>query len=100
LHRQERDRITLGVQFETLVLQALRVFMKVNRKEWPIRYYAVAPGGDVDFVIEIARKKLNAPPNITLIEVKLASKWQRILEGRAFVTEISISYTKCCFKVE
>jgi predicted AAA+ superfamily ATPase len=52
LHRQELDRITLGVQFETLVLHELRVFMEVNRKEWPIRYYAVPSGGDVDFVVE------------------------------------------------
>ena len=77
LHRQELDRITLGVQFETLVLHELRVFMEVNRKEWPIRYYAVPSGGDVDFVIETTRKTMKAPPNITLIEVKLASKWQR-----------------------
>ncbi|MBM3383405.1 MAG: ATP-binding protein [Betaproteobacteria bacterium] len=96
LHRQNLDNITQGTLLETLIFHELRVYMEAKRKEWPIRYYAVPSGGEIDFVVETSRKTLNSPPEVALIEVKLAQKWKREWEkpSRTLASSQKIRVTK------
>jgi hypothetical protein len=55
----------------------LRVFNEVAGCHRSITYYATPSGAEIDFVIGA---RLESPPHVVCIEVKLAKKWDRSWE--------------------
>jgi predicted AAA+ superfamily ATPase len=64
-----------GFLFETIILNELRTYIEIKKKNYRIYYYAVPNTGDLDFIVETKRKSLSSPAEYYGIEVKLAQKW-------------------------
>jgi uncharacterized protein len=65
-----------GFYFEGILLNELKAYCEVKRKNWRLFFYS-APGlGDIDFIIETRRKTMSAPAQIITLEVKLAREWK------------------------
>lgn len=65
----------IGKALETLLYHELRVYNHVSRKERGIYFYKVDKDIEIDFVIETKKGTFNSQPEIVLIEVKFAKKW-------------------------
>jgi predicted AAA+ superfamily ATPase len=77
LLRDPVDRLWQGTALETLVFHELRVFNEVSRKLRPLAYYRTSAGVEIDFIIETRKRQSASPPQVVVIEVKLAEKWDR-----------------------
>lgn len=76
----QTDRFWEGTALETLIFHELRVYNEISGKHRMISYYRTPAGVEIDFVIETSKGHRNKPPNIIVIEVKLADKWNRAWE--------------------
>ncbi|MBN1904580.1 MAG: ATP-binding protein [Deltaproteobacteria bacterium] len=76
----QTDRFWEGTALETLIFHELRVYNEISGKHRMISYYRTPAGVEIDFVIETSKGHRNKPPNIIVIEVKLAEKWNRAWE--------------------
>lgn len=74
------DRLWRGAALETLIFHELRVYNEISRKQRALFYYRTAAGVEIDFIVETARRSLEAPARAVAIEVKLAEKWDRSWE--------------------
>jgi predicted AAA+ superfamily ATPase len=77
LLRDPTDRLWQGTALETMVYHELRVYNEVSRKQRSLYYYRSPAGVEVDFIIEIARRRTGSPPRVIAIEVKRAERWDR-----------------------
>ena len=77
LLRDPADRIWQGTALETLIYHELRVYNEISGKHRQICYYRTPAGVEVDFIIEIARRRPNLSPKIVVIEIKRAERWSR-----------------------
>jgi predicted AAA+ superfamily ATPase len=69
-----------GYYFEGLILNELKAYCEVHRKNWRLFYYSAPGVGDIDFVVETRRKTMSAPARLITIEVKLAKEWKGAYE--------------------
>lgn len=74
---QEPESGWMGGALETYVFHELRVYNHVFKKMKSIFYYNVPSGLEVDFVIELESGSRTKKPEVVMIEVKLAKKWDR-----------------------
>lgn len=65
-----------GFYFETLILNELKTYFEVKKKQHKIFYYSVSSWGDLDFVIEVKKKTMSAPSQLIGIEVKYSKVWK------------------------
>ena len=77
------DRIWLGTALETLILHELKVYNQLSKKNRSISYYRTASGVEIDFVIELTKRRFNSKPHIVCLEIKMADKWNRKWEKPA-----------------
>jgi predicted AAA+ superfamily ATPase len=77
LLRDPIDRLWQGTALETLLYHELRVYNEVSRKHRQISYYRTPAGVEIDFVIETAPRRPGNPPQVVVIEIKRAERWNR-----------------------
>ena len=77
LLREPPDRLWQGAALETLVYHELRVYNEVSGKHRPIFYYRTPAGVEVDFIVEVTRRRQESPPRVVAIEIKRAERWDR-----------------------
>ncbi|MDD5556527.1 MAG: AAA family ATPase [bacterium] len=78
--RDPLDRLWQGTALETLLFHELRVYNEASRKCRPISYYRTAAGVEIDFIVDVARRRTPSPPHVVAIEVKRAERWDRAWE--------------------
>lgn len=71
------DGFWKGRALETLIFHELRVHNETQKKFRPLAYYRTPAGVEIDFVIETRKRTTETPPDIVLIELKHASRWER-----------------------
>ncbi len=69
-----------GYYFETIILNELRSYISYANLDMKIFYYNVPSVGDIDFVVEVRKKTLNASAKYIAIEVKNATTWDAKFE--------------------
>ncbi len=77
LLRDPIDRLWQRTALETLLYHELRVYNEVSRKHRQISYYRTPAGVEIDFIIETARRPPGNPPQVVVIEIKRADRWDR-----------------------
>lgn len=65
-----------GFYLEGLVLNELRAYAEVHRKNWKLGHLAVPRVGDIDFIIETRRKSLSKKAQYVTLEVKYSKIWK------------------------
>lgn len=76
LLRDAVDSVWKGFAFEATVLHEIRAYNERSLQRRPVFHYAVSGGFDVDFIVQINPKTLNAQAGYIAIEVKLGKKFQ------------------------
>ncbi len=74
---EEPDPMWFGFAFESLVINEVRAFnhyLKANRF---LSYYKYANGYEIDLIIENKKKSLSKKQEVTAIEIKYATKWDK-----------------------
>lgn len=74
---QSLDSSWMGSALETFLFHEIRVYNHIFQRMRPIYYYNVPSGLEIDFVIELEAGTRTKKPEVILIEVKLAGKWDR-----------------------
>ncbi len=100
---EELDQAYRGFLFETFLLNEVRVYNEYAEKHRDIFYYSVRSSGDVDVVVQLAKRNKSSPDKILAIEFKLGSSWRsewakslQILDedkGKTIVTRSILVYT-------
>jgi predicted AAA+ superfamily ATPase len=80
LLRENVESTWLGKSLETFIFHELRVYNHTSGKERGIFFYKVEHDTEIDFIIETKKGTMNHPPELILIEVKFAKKWDRRFE--------------------
>lgn len=65
-----------GYQFESLILNEIRTYLECHRKRFQIYFLSVPQVGDIDFIVQIAKKSLSKPEKVVSIEVKANKEWK------------------------
>jgi len=71
------DRLWKGTALESLIYHELRVYNLTRGKNRSICFYRTGSGVEIDFIIEIRKRRPGSAANIICLEVKLAEKWDR-----------------------
>lgn len=69
-----------GFFLETIILNELRTYFEVRRKNFKIFYYSISSVGDLDFIVEIKKKTISAPAQFVGIEIKFSKTWKTEFE--------------------
>jgi predicted AAA+ superfamily ATPase len=77
LLRDPADKQWQGLALETLIYHELRVYNEISGKHRPVSYYRTPAGVEVDFIVEISRRRANTSPHVVAIEIKRAERWDR-----------------------
>lgn len=77
---EELDSLWKGYAFESVILNELRIYNEVSRKNKEIFFYSSPGAGEVDFIVETRKKTINRPAEFISIEVKTSTKWKRSFE--------------------
>jgi predicted AAA+ superfamily ATPase len=77
LLRDPADKQWQGLALETLIYHELRVYNEISGKHRSVSYYRTSAGVEVDFIVEISRRRANASPQIAALEIKRAERWDR-----------------------
>ncbi|MCX6127201.1 MAG: hypothetical protein NTV34_20960 [Proteobacteria bacterium] len=62
--------------FETILLNEVRAYNEYANKHRDLFYYGVRGAGDIDLIVQLAKKTKSAPDKIVAIEFKLGSSWR------------------------
>jgi uncharacterized protein len=73
---EDLDQFYRGFLFETFLLNEVRAYNEYANKHRDLFYYAVRGGGDIDLVVQVAKKTKLAPDKVIAIEFKLGSSWR------------------------
>lgn len=65
-----------GYYLETIILNELRTYFEVRRKNYKIFYYSISSAGDIDFIVEVKRKTISAPAQFVALEIKFSKTWK------------------------
>ena len=74
------DRAWLGLSFETLLLNELKVFNHVTGRNRDLFYYRTPAGVEIDFIIETGKAQSSSAPHVVCIEAKLSESWDTAWE--------------------
>lgn len=77
LLRDPADKQWQGLALETLIYHELRVYNEISGKHRSVSYYRTSAGVEVDFIVEISRRRAKASPQIAALEIKRAERWDR-----------------------
>lgn len=66
-----------GWALETLIFHELRVRNEVAGVHRGLSYYRTPAGVEIDFIIELRKRRMDIPAEILCLEVKLSSRWDR-----------------------
>ena len=75
LIREPLDALTKGFALETLVLNELRIYNEVSRRERNISFYGVTGSDEIDFIVETQKKTIDRPGQFVSIECKASERW-------------------------
>lgn len=71
------DSTWKGWALETLVFHELRVRNDVSGVHRPLAYYRTPAGVEIDFIVELRKRRMEIPAEILGIEVKLSNRWDK-----------------------
>lgn len=71
------DSIWLGFAFEALIVNEIRTYNRYLKKNRDIFYYKFAGGYEIDLIIENRKKTMSTKQELTAIEIKYASRWDK-----------------------
>lgn len=66
-----------GWALETLIFHELRVRNEVAGVHRSLSYYRTPAGVEIDFIVELRKRRLDIPAEILCLEVKLSPRWDR-----------------------
>lgn len=67
-----------GWALETLLFHELRVRNEVAGVHRGLSYYRTQAGVEIDFIVELKKRRMDIPAEILCIEVKLSPRWDRV----------------------
>ncbi len=65
-----------GFYFESIILNELKAFKEVSKKDFSLFFYSISGGGDIDFIIETKKKTLSKPSEYLLLNIKYSKTWK------------------------
>jgi uncharacterized protein len=77
LVRDRCDKLWLGEALETLLYHELRVYNHTQGRHRPIYYYNSPSGQEIDFVIEVKKRRPGSLAEVVCMEIKLSEVWDR-----------------------
>lgn len=80
LIREPLDSLSKGFAFETLVLNELRIYNEVSRRERKISFYGVNGAEEIDFIVETQKKTMDRAGRFVSIECKSSARWNSDFE--------------------
>jgi uncharacterized protein len=80
LIREPLDVLSKGYALETLVLNELKIYNEVSKKDRKISFYSIPGQSEIDFIIEVEKKTIDRPGKFISIECKTSSVWKKEFE--------------------
>ena len=71
------DEVWAGRALETLIFHELRVYNDYSKKNRGLFFYRTTQGGEIDFIIELEKQRMNKSSEIICVEIKYSKKWKQ-----------------------
>lgn len=73
--RSEVESEYRGFLFETLLLQQIRAYNFYADKDFPMAYYRISGGSEIDLIVETRKRGLSRQAEVFCFEFKSSKKW-------------------------